>query len=683
MDAARRPLIAVTTSEMRSAAVDVPTAEAEPPQPRDGARDALPEALGARAACPSSAAAGRGRDRGAAGPRATASACPAAPTSTRRLRRRAGRRRSGPIEPGAGRVRARGRARGRRARRCRSSASAAAPGAERRARGHAAPAPARRRHGRRVEHRQTAPGWADDARRRRASRASRLARVLGATELRRQLVPPPGRRRGSGAGLRAVAWAPDGTVEGDRGRRRAARARRPVARRDARPRPGAPRAAVRALVEAAAARRGGTALGRADLMCGFGVEVRRGRARRPRGARADGRGARAARARRRRRLARRRRRARAPAAGDHRPVSERGAQPMRDDGARPRRRVQRLHLQPPRAARASSRPLGHAFFSTQRHRGRAARAGAQWGEGLLDRLRRHVRVRLPSATAGASCSCATGSASSRSTSPSCPTAALRAASTLPALLAGGGRGHERRPGRAAPLPELALRRARAADDPQRRRASCRPATVLVVEPDGRRRERALLGPAASSRGPERADWSEDWRDAVREALRVAVRRRMVADVPVGRAALRRPGLEPDRRAARRAGPARPGDVLDRLPDAGGREGNEFAFSDLVGARVRDRPPPDPRRAPERSWRRCRQAIAAMSEPMVSHDAWRSGCSREAVARERKVVQSGQGADEVLGGYYWYPPLLEARRARARRLRGGVLRPRRRGRRARC
>src|SRR3954451_14550723 len=32
---------------------------------------------------------------------------------------------------------------------------------------------------------------------------------------------------------------------------------------------------------------------------------------------------------------------------------------------------------------------------------------------------------------------------------------------------------------------------------------------------------------------------------------------------------------------------------------------------------------------------------------------------EAVRRERKVVQSGQGADEVLGGYDWYPPLLAA------------------------
>jgi asparagine synthase (glutamine-hydrolysing) len=34
---------------------------------------------------------------------------------------------------------------------------------------------------------------------------------------------------------------------------------------------------------------------------------------------------------------------------------------------------------------------------------------------------------------------------------------------------------------------------------------------------------------------------------------------------------------------------------------------------------------------------------------------------EEVSRSVKVVQSGQGADEVLGGYHWYPPLAEVAR----------------------
>jgi asparagine synthase (glutamine-hydrolysing) len=45
--------------------------------------------------------------------------------------------------------------------------------------------------------------------------------------------------------------------------------------------------------------------------------------------------------------------------------------------------------------------------------------------------------------------------------------------------------------------------------------------------------------------------------------------------------------------------------------------------------------------------------------MISHDVVAFWMLSQAVARERKVVQSGQGADEVLGGYSWYPPMLEA------------------------
>lgn len=49
------------------------------------------------------------------------------------------------------------------------------------------------------------------------------------------------------------------------------------------------------------------------------------------------------------------------------------------------------------------------------------------------------------------------------------------------------------------------------------------------------------------------------------------------------------------------------------------------------------------------------AIAAMSEPMVSYDNIGFYLLSREVSKHIKVVQSGQGADEVFGGYHWYPP----------------------------
>jgi asparagine synthase (glutamine-hydrolysing) len=47
----------------------------------------------------------------------------------------------------------------------------------------------------------------------------------------------------------------------------------------------------------------------------------------------------------------------------------------------------------------------------------------------------------------------------------------------------------------------------------------------------------------------------------------------------------------------------------------------------------------------------------MSEPMVSYDNVGFYLLSEEVKKHIKVVQSGQGADEVFGGYHWYPPLM--------------------------
>ena len=44
----------------------------------------------------------------------------------------------------------------------------------------------------------------------------------------------------------------------------------------------------------------------------------------------------------------------------------------------------------------------------------------------------------------------------------------------------------------------------------------------------------------------------------------------------------------------------------------------------------------------------------MAEPMVGQDAIAFYLLAEQVSQQISVVQSGQGADEVFGGYFWYP-----------------------------
>jgi asparagine synthase (glutamine-hydrolysing) len=53
-------------------------------------------------------------------------------------------------------------------------------------------------------------------------------------------------------------------------------------------------------------------------------------------------------------------------------------------------------------------------------------------------------------------------------------------------------------------------------------------------------------------------------------------------------------------------------------------------------------------------RRLPEAVDQMSEPMFAQDAVAFYLLAEQVSKTVKVVQSGQGADEVFGGYFWYP-----------------------------
>ncbi|RFA08829.1 asparagine synthase (glutamine-hydrolyzing) [Subtercola boreus] len=182
-----------------------------------------------------------------------------------------------------------------------------------------------------------------------------------------------------------------------------------------------------------------------------------------------------------------------------------------------------------------------------------------------------------------------------------------------------------------------------------------PATVRVVEPGGSFTD-TVYWRADFARDESRAGWSDaDWQDALIQSLRTAVERRMVADVPVG--VLLSGGLDSSLVVAllSELGQTNLQTFSIGFESAGGESGDEFEYSTLVAKEFGT----DHHRIPIDSSRLLPGidgAVAAMSEPMVSHDCVAFYLLSEDVSQSVKVVQSGQGADEVLAGYDWYPPL---------------------------
>jgi asparagine synthase (glutamine-hydrolysing) len=150
---------------------------------------------------------------------------------------------------------------------------------------------------------------------------------------------------------------------------------------------------------------------------------------------------------------------------------------------------------------------------------------------------------------------------------------------------------------------------------------------------------------------------DDWKGLVLDALRVSVKRRLVADVPVG--VLLSGGLDSSLITGLLAEAGTPDlrtySIGFEAVDS--EAGDEYHYSDLVArhyATIHEKlhiPASDLLRA-------LPDAIGAMSEPMVSHDSVAFYLLSQAVSLHSRVVQSGQGADEVFGGYHWYPPLMD-------------------------
>lgn len=182
-----------------------------------------------------------------------------------------------------------------------------------------------------------------------------------------------------------------------------------------------------------------------------------------------------------------------------------------------------------------------------------------------------------------------------------------------------------------------------------------PAHLMEVAPDGSRTLHRFWTLESHRSAADESRSFEDWRDLLLDELRAAVKRRLVADVPVG--ALLSGGVD----SSVIVGLMAEAGVRDLhtynvgFEDVGGEKGNEFEFAQIIADHFGTRH--ERIFVPEAQLlQRLPEAIEAMNEPMVSHDCIGFYLLSEAVSRHTKVVQSGQGADEVFGGYHWYPKL---------------------------
>jgi len=180
-----------------------------------------------------------------------------------------------------------------------------------------------------------------------------------------------------------------------------------------------------------------------------------------------------------------------------------------------------------------------------------------------------------------------------------------------------------------------------------------PATWMRIDADGKVEQNTWWALQFGPQGDEAGYGLEEWREQVLDTMReaVAIRQRAAVDVGV----LLSGGVD----SSMLVGLLREAGVENLLTfsigfqDAGGERGDEFQYSDLIAQRFATRHH-QLRIGEHEILDQLPQAFRAMSEPMVSHDCIAFYLLSREVAKHCKVVQSGQGADELFAGYHWYP-----------------------------
>ena len=181
-----------------------------------------------------------------------------------------------------------------------------------------------------------------------------------------------------------------------------------------------------------------------------------------------------------------------------------------------------------------------------------------------------------------------------------------------------------------------------------------PGTSMTIDLSGKEKTQRYWFLDATR--PEKELSEQEWTDQIHDALREAVRKRIdVADVPVG--VLLSGGLDSSLLVAllAEAGVKDLRTFSIGFEDQPEEKGSEFEFSDQIVERYKTNHHkyhiPNSEVLPH-----IPDAVKAMSEPMVGQDAVAFYLLSERVSEQVKVVQSGQGADEVFAGYFWFPQM---------------------------
>lgn len=185
-----------------------------------------------------------------------------------------------------------------------------------------------------------------------------------------------------------------------------------------------------------------------------------------------------------------------------------------------------------------------------------------------------------------------------------------------------------------------------------------PAHWLRIDANGQQQQECWWTLPFGARPEEQNLSFEAWQEQLLTSLRTAVKRRQLAAIDVG--VLLSGGVDSSLLVGLldEAGAQQLQTFSIGFADVDGEAGNEFTYSDLIATHYST----DHHQLmiPEiEVLKGLPDAFAAMSEPMVSHDCIAFYLLSREVSKHCKIVQSGQGADEIFAGYHWYPQVDQA------------------------